>query len=166
MLFDVDDDGNLDVVTALYYGKIGWWKNPGGSLSEKPWTFHELISAKRFLHDLILVDLNGDGIKEEFIANLNSGYQDTDIRIIGFRKRKGDQQPWDVFDIEPGRREGKDHSHAGLDVGDINGDGIVDIAYSNGWYETPANPHQSWKWHRVTKHLWHIKRRFTRCRWR
>jgi len=150
VLFDVDDDGNLDVVSALYYGKIGWWKNPGGPLTAKSWTFYELISSKRFLHDLILVDLNGDGIEEEFIGNLNSGYQDTDIRIIGFSKGRGDRLTWNVFDIETERKEGKDHCHAGLDVGDINGDGIMDVAYSNGWYETPANPHQSWKWHEVT----------------
>ena len=45
VLYDADDDGDLDVVSAKYYGELGWWENPiapGGQLSNNPWTFHKL----------------------------------------------------------------------------------------------------------------------------
>ncbi|TNF71471.1 MAG: hypothetical protein EP299_11710, partial [Acidobacteria bacterium] len=46
-LFDVDGDNDLDVVSAKYNDDLGWWENPGGELSNAPWTFHVLSNENR-----------------------------------------------------------------------------------------------------------------------
>ncbi len=73
VLLDVDGDKDLDVVCAKYYEELGWWENPGGSLADKTWAFHQLAEVSYYLHDMILVDLDGDGKATEVIANLISG---------------------------------------------------------------------------------------------
>jgi len=149
-LYDVDGDDDLDVVSALYNNNLGWWENPGPPLSDNPWELHVLSSESRYLHDLIRVDLDGDQVAEEFIANLNSGYWNASITIKWYRPGTNPESPWEQHTIEANRSEGAPHGHAGLDVADIDGDGDRDLAYANGWYEGPADSTGSWTWHEVT----------------
>jgi hypothetical protein len=149
-LFDVDGDDDLDVVSALYEGDLGWWENPGAPLTTKTWAFHVLSTENRYLHDLIRVDLDGDQVAEEFIANLNSGYWNASITIKWYRPGADPKSPWEQHTIQANRAEGAPHGHAGLDVADIDRDGDRDLAYANGWYEGPADPTGSWTWHEVT----------------
>jgi len=149
-LYDVDGDDDLDVVCAIYTDDLGWWENPGGDLSNTPWTFHLLSSESRYLHDILRVDIDGDGNAEEFIANLNAGYWNADITIKWFRPGADPTALWEQHTIEPDRAEGPAHGHAGLDLADIDGDGDLDLAYSNGWYEAPPSPEGAWIWHELT----------------
>jgi hypothetical protein len=150
-LFDVDDDDDLDVVGAKFYSDLGWWENPGPPLKSSPWTFHKLASTSAYLHDFILVDLDGDGLAGECLATLNSGsYWDSDITIRCFRPGADPRQLWESYTVESLRNEGSSHCHAGLDVGDVDRDGHIDIGFSNGWYEAPDSPSGSWTWHQVT----------------
>jgi hypothetical protein len=149
-LYDVDGDDDLDVVCARFDDDLGWWENPGGPLSNVPWTFHVLSNENRYLHDLLRVDIDGDGVAEEFIANLNEGYWNADITIKWFRPGPDPTALWEQHTIEPDRNEGAPHGHAGLDLADIDGDGDRDLAYSNGWYEAPPSPEGSWVWHELT----------------
>lgn len=149
-LFDVDGDDDLDVVSALYNSNLGWWENPGPPLSHADWTFHVLSSEGRYLHDLIRVDLDGDQVAEEFVANLNSGYWNAAITIKWYRPDTDPKASWEQHTIEANRAEGAPHGHAGLDVADIDEDGHLDLAYANGWYEAPDDPTGTWSWHEVT----------------
>ena len=149
-LYDVDGDNDLDVVSAKYQDDLGWWENPGGPLSNTPWTFHKLSDESRYLHDLIRVDIDGDQVAEEFIANLNQGYWNSNITLKWFRPGVDPEQLWAQYTIESNRSEGTPHGHAGLDLADIDDDDDNDLAYSNGWYEGPADPTGSWTWHEVT----------------
>ena len=150
VLFDVDDDDDLDVVCARYQDDLGWWENPGGELDGTPWTFHVLSYESRYLHDMILVDLDQDGAAEELVANLNQGYWSADITIKWFRRGADPTGLWQAHVIEDDRAEGTPHGHAGMDVGDVDGDGHVDLAYANGWYEAPDDPTGSWIWHEIS----------------
>lgn len=148
---DVDGDGDLDIVGAKYYSDLGWWENPGPPLTSTPWTFHKLATATEYLHDFMLADLDGDGRTEEFIATLNSGgYWNTDITLKWFRPGADPTGLWESHTIESGRNEGSPHCHAGLDTGDVDNDGHLDIAFSNGWYEAPDDTTGTWVWHEVT----------------
>jgi len=155
-LHDVDGDGDLDVISAKYYDDLGWWENPGGQLKTVHWTFHKLANESWFLHDLIRVDLDGDGIDEEFMAGLVNAYWNTDLKVKWLRPGANPAQLWETHAIESGRNEGPPHCHAGLDVGDINQDGHPDLAYSNGWYEAPNDPAGTWAWHEVTTEIYGI----------
>lgn len=144
VLVDVDGDGDPDAVSALFYGALGWWENPG-RLGD-PWPFHEIAEEEWFLHDIIAADLDGDGGFPDLITNrVNRGIE-ADLRI--HRHLRAADGSWQRRVIEPGRDDGA-NNHAGLDVGDVDGDGRVDLAYSNGWYRAPA-PGDPWQWHPVT----------------
>ncbi len=152
VLFDVDNDTDLDIVCAKYKSDLGWWENPGGQLSHATWTFHQLSTETYYLHDMILADIDQDGVTEEIVANLNQGYWNATIKVKWFRPGAQPTQTWEAHTIEPGRSEGPPHGHAGLDVGDVDRDGNVDLAYANGWYEAPDDPTTgSWTWHEVTQ---------------
>ncbi len=150
VVYDVDRDGDPDVVSALYNSDLGWWENPGGAPGPTPWAFHTLSQETRYLHDLIRVDLDRDGKAEEFVANLNQGYWNARITLKWYRPPADPFQLWEQHVIEPDRAEGTPHGHAGLDVADIDDDGDHDLAYANGWYEGPVDPAGSWAWHQVT----------------
>ena len=150
VLFDVDGDTDLDVVCAEYYGELGWWENPGGPLTSHVWSFHTLSNESDYLHDIIRVDLDQDGIAQEFVANLNQGYWNANIKVKWYRPPADPTQLWEMHVVEGGRAEGSAHGHAGMDVGDVDLDGNVDLAYSNGWYEAPDDPSGTWIWHQIT----------------
>ena len=150
-LYDVDGDGDLDIVGAKYRSDLGWWENPGRS-GNWNWEYHKLGDCDAFLHDLICADLDGDGEACEFIATLNKGgYWTSEITIKWFRPSENPTQLWESHIIEAKRNEGQSHCHAGPDTGDIDGDGDVDVAFSNGWYEAPDDPAGNWTWHEVAE---------------
>jgi hypothetical protein len=152
-LWDVDSDGDLDVVCAKYNNDLGWWENPGtgaNPVDGTPWAFHKLSDESRYLHDLLRADVDGDGKAEEFIANLNQGYWSARITLKWFRIGEDPTALWEGHIIESDRAEGTPHGHAGLDVADVDGDGHRDLAYSNGWYEAPDDPTGSWTWRQIT----------------
>ena len=153
VLFDVDGDRDLDVVSATYKSDLGWWENPGGTPSDTPWRLHRFSGNVNgaYLHDIIRVDLDQDGVAAEFVAALHSGsYWHADIELKWFQPGVDPVQPWTSHVIEPGRNEGRAHGHAGIAAGDVDGDGDIDVAYSNGWYEASGDPSGSWKWRQVT----------------
>lgn len=145
VLFDVDRDGDTDVVAAKYNSEIGWWENPG-QLANTAWTYHKLAGESWFMHCMMRTDLDRNGKAEELVANFISG---SNLRIKWFIRGSDPKQLWKVHIIETGRNHGN-ANHAGLDTGDIDKDGNVDIGYSNGWYEAPDDPTGTWIWHLIT----------------
>ena len=151
VLSDVDSDGDLDVVSAKYVDDLGWWENPGGNLSNATWAFHTISSEDMYLHDIIIADLEQDGISNDIVVNrYTPNYWNTTYTLKWFKPGADPTQPWPVHVIEAGRNEGTSHGHAGLDVGDIDNDGNVDLAFSNGWYEAPDDPTGNWTWRQTT----------------
>ena len=156
VLFDADSDGDLDVVCAKYTSDLGWWENPGGALATASWAYHKISDESRYLHDMILADVDQDGAAREIVANLNQGYWSSRITVKWLTPGADPEMPWVQHTIESDRHEGPAHGHAGLDTGDVDADGNVDLAYSNGWYEAPDNPTAGWIWHEVTTAIYGI----------
>jgi hypothetical protein len=150
VLFDVDDDGDLDVVSAISHSTFAWWENPDPPLGDTPWQFHSIASPppNHFMHGLIVADLDQDGVVEEFVENRENGYWNAGV-AIRWHKRLS-EGGWETHTVESGRAEGPAHGHAGLDTADIDGDSDIDIAFANGWYENSGDVTGTWVWHEVT----------------
>ena len=124
---DVNRDGRTDIVSSGWMRMRGafWYENPG-----KPgvrWRAHRIHSAES-MEGVIHGDIDGDGDDDVLCNhwNLVPGQGMTWLEHI-------DKEPWFIEHVIG--REGERHGNG---LGDINGDGRIDIATPDGWYEAPA----------------------------
>lgn len=134
-VFDVNGDGNNDVISASAHKYGIWWheqvKDATGNIS---WKHHEISKAFSQSHALAFTDINGDG-QPDFVAGKRFfAHNDTDVD-------PGAHDPAVLYWIEftPGKEpyftlhQIDDNSGAGLNIvtQDINKDKRVDIVISN-----------------------------------
>jgi hypothetical protein len=132
---DINNDGHLDVLGLAHPGEwkqagaptdIYWYANPRpGDPARDAWTPHPIGRAPAFVKDLRLADFNGDGkvdlVVITFVGN----------RFLVFRQDS--PTAWtrvQDFAIP--------NLHEGLDVGDITGNGRLDVATNGYWVENPG----------------------------
>ncbi|MCR4412635.1 MAG: VCBS repeat-containing protein [Thermoguttaceae bacterium] len=135
---DVNRDGRPDIVSSGWMRMKGafWYENPGpeglkAGVKWKATRFHAAENMEGVIHG----DLDGDG-DDDILANHWApvpGQGMTWFEHI-------DRAPWLVEHVV-----GTEGEHHGNGLGDINGDGRVDIVTPMGWYEAPANRAQD-KW--------------------
>jgi hypothetical protein len=134
LIYDVDDDGDADLITSSAHAYGIWWfeqvRTPEGVVFKQ----HEISRSFSQTHALCLADVNGDGLKD-FV---------TGKRYFAHRgKDPGAHEPAVLYWFEL-RRPGKgkvefvphkidDDSGVGLqfEVTDLNGDGRLDVVTSN-----------------------------------
>ena len=117
---DIDGDGDLDVVAALYNdNQVAWYENDG-TPSDGGWTHH------------IVKDYSGNGIEDLFVADIDD---DGDLDIIS-ADGSGDKILYHINDGTPGNGawttntviSGSDADGAmSVHVADIDSDGDLDI---------------------------------------
>lgn len=130
--FDVNEDGNIDIVTCAYFSnRIGWVEHPGDPT--KSWIEHT-VDKPGSMETGQLIDLNGDG-KLDFLPNIGATVAWYEITNP---KR---EQKWKKHDLG---KAGRGH---GIGIGDINLDGRTDIITRAGWYEQPADGSDAWPFH-------------------
>lgn len=123
-VLDVDGDGWPDLVTGG-----AWYRNPGepGSLFERRVFDADLGSV----HDLRLGDIDGDGRDE--VVCLSDRH---DLRW--YKLPEDPTHPW------PHTRIG-DPVHAGAALGDLDGDGALDVVRTDVWFRNVRGDGTEWE---------------------
>ena len=125
---DVDGDGWTDVLANVWPGKeVAWFRNPGeqGGRWERQLAFPVVDNESPQF-----ADVNGDG-KPELVFHTGG--------VLGFAA-PSDASGTERWLFTPcSEMHGCGQYTHGLGLGDVNGDGRVDLLMSEGWWEQPAS---------------------------
>jgi hypothetical protein len=146
-LADVDGDHDLDVVVVIDEpGNIYWFANPGQKSLESEWSQKTLIGITdagpppdSYVKDLCIADFNRDG-QLDVVAR-------THRKVFLFYQKSPSY--WIAS------RGISIHPHEGMDIGDLDGDGDVDIVLNGFWLENPVGrSDQQWHEHPIDPRWW------------
>lgn len=143
-----DFNGDLwpDILTVGIPGAPGFWfQNPGpGAKADAKWIKRQAIPVLGN-ESPGLFDLTGDG-RPEMVFNTNDGFAGWAAPVPGNL-----EAPWTFHPITP-KGNWNRFTH-GLGMGDINGDGRLDLLENEGWWEQPISLAGDPVW---KKHAWVI----------
>lgn len=126
--YDFNEDGWNDILIIGFPGKdTSWFENPKGR--DTHWKRH-IVFDQTNNESPTFTDLTGDGRPELVcITKGQYGYAQPDW--------SDPAKPWTFHPISPNNKYGN-FTH-GMGVGDVNGDGRLDLLEKDGWWEQPAS---------------------------
>jgi len=149
--FDVDRDGDMDIIAAGDGGKtkeVYWWENPFPDFDRKTsWKRYLIHKGGTKYHDQITGDFDGDG-KPDLVFWSQREYTLFFARIPDNPRDPSAWHSIPVFRyfadgqmLQRGTYPGFKgvNEHEGLDKSDIDGDGILDIVGGGYWFKYTGN---------------------------
>lgn len=138
---DVNGDGWPDQIVIGFPGKAAYWyENPKGQMAA--WKEH-VIWHSACNETPQYVDLFGTG-QRVLVMGFQPRGKEREGQMAWFAPGKDPTKQWDMHPISEPSSPGKEipgtfrFSH-GLGVGDLNGDGKLDVICTGGWWEQPAD---------------------------
>ena len=136
-VYDFNGDGWLDVLVLgrVHLHQAFWYENPQGKSGR--WKKHFVFERVKGESPPFL-DVDVDG-KPELVAHWEDQW--------GFIQpdRNAPEKSWT---FKPITAKGQwDQFHHGTGVGDVNGDGRLDLILNDGWWEQPADRTALWQAH-------------------
>jgi hypothetical protein len=126
--YDFRKSGWKDILVVGFPGQdTSWFENPRGK--EQHWVRHKIFDQTDN-ESPTFTDITGDG-KPELVCITKGryGYASPDW--------SAPERPWIFHSISPDRSYGN-FTH-GMGVGDVNGDGRMDLLEKDGWWEQPLS---------------------------
>jgi hypothetical protein len=126
--YDLNKDGWDDILIIGFPGEASvWYENPKGK--EGHWQGHLALEVTDN-ESPTFADLTGDG-KPEIVCCSKGSY--------GYAEPNWSDptKPWRWHSLSPSNNYGR-FTH-GMGVGDLNGDGKMDLLEKDGWWEQPAS---------------------------
>jgi hypothetical protein len=147
---DVNKDGWLDLIVIDFPGTPCYWlENPQGKPGH--WKKHTIWHSA-CNETPQYVDLLGNG-KRVLVMGWQPKGKENEGQMAYFTPSKEPTALWEMHPISEPSAPGKPvpgtfrYSH-GLGVGDVNGDGRLDVIVPGGWWEQPAKQDgKPWKFH-------------------
>jgi hypothetical protein len=141
---DVDDDGDLDVLSASQYdGKIAWYENNGAS--PPVWTAHTISTAADGAHSVFAADVDGDGDMDVLSAS------SLDNKIAWYENNGASPPSWTVRTISTAAANAMS-----VFAADVDGDGDIDALSASfddnkiAWYENDGASPPNWTARTIT----------------
>jgi putative membrane-bound dehydrogenase-like protein len=130
-VYDFDADGHPDILAVGLPGTPAYiYHNPGPNAGDILWERHQVLDSV-WNESPQFVDVTGDARPELVCAH--DGY-------YGYAEFRP-QQPFTAWDFRAvSDKTVPDPFGHGLGVGDLHGDGPMEILVTDGWYERPPSP--------------------------